>query len=301
VSNKVQLACSDEVLQVPLNRLLPTRALSKSIRSSPKFLCIQASIRELELIEPLVVFPQKGSDGMYIVLDGHIRLAILKELGFQSAKCLISTDDEGFTFNHKVNRLSAIQEHFMIAKAIKNGASEERIARTLNVDLTLIRQKRDLLVGICSEAVHLLRDKRTSAAAIRELRKVLAIRQIEIAELMVAANNFTIGYMKCLVGATPREQRAESFRGFEADTMKPEDIAKIEHESQVLVRDLKAIEESHGKNVLNLVIVTGYLRKLLENARVVRFLSSNYLEIFHEFQRIVEVGAIHTEAVPATD
>ena len=60
----------------------------------------------------------------------------------------------------------------MIAKAIKNGASEERIARTLNVDLTLIRQKRDLLNGICKEAVQLLREKRTSAAAIRELRKV---------------------------------------------------------------------------------------------------------------------------------
>ncbi len=129
-------------MQIPLDRLLPTRSLAKMLRSSPKFLCIQASIRELGLIEPLVVFPQKGSDGMHVILDGHIRHSVLKEMGIQSAKCLIATDDEGFTYNHKVNRLSAIQEHFMIAKAIKNGASEERIARTLNVDLTLIRQKR---------------------------------------------------------------------------------------------------------------------------------------------------------------
>lgn len=292
---KVTLACSNEVMQIPLDRLLPTRSLAKMLRSSPKFLCIQASIRELGLIEPLVVFPQKGSDGMHVILDGHIRHSVLKEMGIQSAKCLIATDDEGFTYNHKVNRLSAIQEHFMIAKAIKNGASEERIARTLNVDLTLIRQKRDLLDGICKEAVQLLRDRRTSAAAIRELRKVLAIRQIEIAELMIASGNYTIGYMKCLVGATANEHRVEGFREIEAEGMSQEDIAKIDHESRLLVRDLKAIEESHGKNVLNLVIVTGYLRKLLDNARVVRFLSSNYLEIFNEFQRIVEAGANQTE------
>ena len=295
MNTKVTLACSSEVMQIPLDRLLPTRALSKAMRTSPKFLCIQSSIRELGLIEPLVVFPQKGNDGMHVILDGHIRHCVLKEMGIQSAKCLIATDDEGFTYNHKVNRLSAIQEHFMIAKAIKNGASEERIARTLNVDLTLIRQKRDLLDGICKEAVQLLRERRTSAAAIRELRKVLAIRQIEIAELMIASSNFTIGYMKCLVGATSNEHRVEGFRETDAEAMSEEDIAKIDHESRLLVRDLKAIEESHGKNVLNLVIVTGYLRKLIDNARVVRFLSSNYLEILNEFQRIVDAGANQTE------
>ena len=55
----------------------------------------------------------------------------------------------------------------MISKAIINGVSRERIKRTLDVDLTHTRQKRYLLVGICSEADQLLRDKLTSAAAIR--------------------------------------------------------------------------------------------------------------------------------------
>lgn len=35
--------------------------------------------------------------------------------------CLISDDDEAFTYNHKVNQLSAIQEHFMILRAINAG------------------------------------------------------------------------------------------------------------------------------------------------------------------------------------
>jgi len=55
-----------------------------------------------------------------------------------------------------------------------------------------------------------------------------------------------------------------------------------------LSRDFRLIEESHGKNTLNLVIVTGYLRKLLENSRVVRYLAQIYPEILAEFQKLVD-------------
>ena len=86
----------------------------------------------------------------------------LKVIGALSARCLIATDDEGFTYNHKVNRLSVIQEHFMIMRALHNGVLEERIAKTLNVDVAAVRRKRDLLTGVCPEAVELLKDKRIS-------------------------------------------------------------------------------------------------------------------------------------------
>jgi hypothetical protein len=76
----------------------------------------------------------------------------VKTLGHATAKCLFALDDEGFTYNHKVNRLSAIPEDFMILRAIMNGVSEERIAPSLNVDVSTIRQKCVLLDGICQEA-----------------------------------------------------------------------------------------------------------------------------------------------------
>jgi ParB-like chromosome segregation protein Spo0J len=129
-----------------------------------------------------------------MILDGHVRHAILQELGVETAKCLIATDDEGFTYNHKVNRMSPIQEHFMILRAIKNGLSESRIARALNLDIAHIRQKRDLLQGICPEAVQLLKDRPATAQVFREMRKVKPMRQIEIAEVMCLSNNFTVGY-----------------------------------------------------------------------------------------------------------
>ncbi|QDV25888.1 plasmid partitioning protein RepB C-terminal domain-containing protein [Aureliella helgolandensis] len=292
MNQKVQLACKSEVVIVPLASLLPVRILSAGLLKTPKYSCIEASIRELGLIEPLVVFPQAQLEGQFMILDGHIRHAILSDLGAKEAKCLIATDDEGFTFNHKINRLTAIQEHFMILKAIKNGVSEERIARALNVDPASIRQKRDLLDGICKEAIHILRGKRTSAVAIRELRKVRPIRQIEIAQLMTASHNYSIGYMKCLVFATPAELQIDAVRDSGPEIMSNDDLARIEQESRVLVRELKAIEGSHGKNVLHLVIITGYLRKLLDNARIVRFLSKGYPDVLEQLQEIVEAGAL---------
>ena len=186
MSDSVRLACRPEIVEVMLDKILPMRLLSDATRKSSKYLCIEASIRELGLIEPLVVFPQENSEGAFVLLDGHVRLSILKALGATSARCLISIDDEGFTYNHKVNRLSAIQEHFMILRAIKNGATEAKIARSLNVDVQKIRQKRDMLEGICSEAVELLREKKTTANGLRELRKAKPMRQIEISELDVS-------------------------------------------------------------------------------------------------------------------
>lgn len=54
------------------------------------------------------------------------------------------------------------------------------------------------------------------------------------------------------------------------------------------------IKESHGKNVLNLVIVNGYLKKFLDNARVMRFLSQNHPEILTEFQKLSEAAIFKT-------
>ena len=46
-------------------------------------------------------------------------------MGETEVVCLVSTDDEAFTYNKRVNRLAIIQEHKMILKAIERGASEE--------------------------------------------------------------------------------------------------------------------------------------------------------------------------------
>lgn len=292
MATSVRLACEPKIITVPVESILPVKKLAPTIHKTDKYRRIAASIREIGIIEPLVVYPQASGATQYILLDGHIRLEILKDLGQSTVNCLVARDDEGFTYNHKVNQLSAIQEHFMIMEAIRRGVSEERIAKTLDVDVAAIRRKRDLLDGVCPEAVQLLKEKRASDGAFREIRKVKPMRQIEMAELMVASNNFSARYAQCLFAATPQGQLLEPDKPKEVRGLTPEDMSRMERELESVSLDLRQIEESHGRNVLNLVLVIGYLKKLLDNARVVRYLSQRNAEILAEFQKITETKSL---------
>ena len=91
----------------------------------------------------------------------------------------------------------------MILKAIRHGVSEERIAKVLKVDVAIIRQKRDLLNGICKEAVEILKNKHVSLGAFSFLRKLKPMRQIEVADLLVATGNFSVPYVKSSSGSHP--------------------------------------------------------------------------------------------------
>ena len=145
---------------------------------------------------------------------------------------------------------------------------------------------------MCPEAVELLKDKRASAGAVRELSKVKPMRQIEMAELMMASANLTASYAKCLIAATPDEQLVEYATAKAKEGLSPEEIARMEREIENLSQDFRKIEDAHGRTVLNLVTSVAYLRKLLNNASVVRFLSRRYMDMLAEFQKIAEATSL---------
>jgi ParB-like chromosome segregation protein Spo0J len=269
----------------------PLRLISETVKKTPKYAQIAASIREVGLVEPPVVARDRSERGKYLLLDGHLRIEILKESGVTEVDCLISTDDEAFTYNKRVNRLAIIQEHRMILKAIERGVSEERIAKALNVDVGSIKRKRRLLDGICQEAAELLKDKHIAIHAFAELKKLAPLRQIEAAELMVAMNKYTIGYAKSLVAATPPAQLAASYKPKKVRGLSDEQIGLMERESANLEREFRIAEQSYGADHLDLVLANGYLGKLLANARVVRYLSQHHRELLTEFQKLVEIEA----------
>ncbi|MBN2132678.1 MAG: ParB N-terminal domain-containing protein [Sedimentisphaerales bacterium] len=290
MASKVSMAFQPEGVTLLLEKVLPLKAMPSSIRTGKRYMRIKASMQEVGIIEPPIVYPQKGSPGVYIMLDGHMRLDVAKSLGYETIFCLVATDDEAFTYNHKVNQLTPIQEHFMVLKAIKNGVSEERIAKTLDVNLATVKQKRDLLEDICPEAVALLKERRTSAGAIREMKRVKPMRQIEMAELMVASNNYTSVYAKCLVAASPQDQMAEPNAQGALPGVEQRDMARLRGEMESLEREFKLVQEEYGQNMLNLVVVVGYLRRLMDNAATVRFLSQVEPAMLTEFQRIIDTA-----------
>jgi ParB-like chromosome segregation protein Spo0J len=292
MGSEVTMAFDPEGVDIPIEKIMPLKALPDGVRTSERYLRIKASIEEVGIVEPPIVFPQKEQSGGFLMLDGHVRLDIAKSLGHSTLFCYRALDDEAFTYNHKVSQLQPIQEHFMVLRAIKNGVSEERIARALNVDPATIRHKRDLLLGICPEAVELLKGRNASAGAIREMKRVKPMRQIEMAELMIASNNYTANYAKCIVAAKPDQILEDdgSRHLIKAHGLEPEDLSRIQSEMKGLEREFKMVQDEYGQNMLNLVVVAAYVRRLIGNAVVVRYLSREEPAMLAEFQKIVDAS-----------
>ena len=271
---------------LPLEKLLPVRQIKDCEKNLITFRTILASLRAVGLLEPLVVHPQKGSD-LHIVLDGNLRYHALKELGKKDAQCIVANDDECYTYNHHVNRLAPIQAHKMIMRAVKNGVAPERIAEALNVRLQLVESNMNLLVGIHPDVVELLKDKQIPASVFYVLKKVTPLRQIEMAELMTSANNFTRGYAQALLTGTLKEDLVNPDEPKKAKGMTPEELARLEQEMTIVSRDFKAVEATYGETVLHLTVARNYVASLLGNPKVSRFLVSRYNEYFVEFQKLV--------------
>jgi ParB-like chromosome segregation protein Spo0J len=282
--NEAKLGFDLEKIRLPLANILPTRLIKDPQSNIKRYRTIRASIKEVGMIEPLVVYPPKGGAGKFLLLDGHLRLIALQDLGEKEADCIVSRDDESFTYNARVNRLNPIAEHKMIMKAVQHGVRPERIASALNLTVSAVKSSMSLLDGIHEEAVELLKDKAISPKAIWLLRKVTGVRQIEIVELMVSANNFTKGYAEALVLGTRKDEFVKSDEPKRKQGMTREEIARMELEMEAIEQDLKAVEASYGENMLNLTLARGYIKRVLENGKVVRFLTGSYRDILSEFE-----------------
>jgi len=286
---EVKMAFEQAKVQIAITAIQPLKPLVSDIKKTSKYAQIAASIREVGLVEPPVVARDPNDPAKYLLLDGHLRIEVLKDLGKAEVACLVATDDEAYTYNKRVNRIAMVQEHRMILKAVERGVSEERIAKALNVDVLAIRRKRQLLDGICLEVAELFKDKHVAAQTFSELKKMVPLRQIEVAELMVAMNKYTINYAKSLVAATPQAQLVESTKPKRVNGLSEEQIALMERESLNLEREFRIAEKSYGIDHLDLVLANGYLGKLLGNSRVVRYLAQHHNDILTEFQKLAEI------------
>ncbi len=283
-------AFQKDTILVAIGEILPTRTLAKDIRDTPKFRTILASIQEVGIIEPLAVHPEPAGGG-YILLDGHLRLEALKALDAAEAVCLVATDDEGFTYNRQINRLSAIQEHKMILQAIRKGVPPERIAQTLSVNVERIRERERLLDGVVPEVVDLLKDRMVSRGAFAILRKMKPLRQIEAAEMMISASRLNVPYAKMILAASRPDMLIEVKKPRQLDAT-PEDIARMERQMEKLYQDYKAVEDTLGETLLVLVVAKGFVARLLRNNVISGYLKRYHQDLTGELATVMEaIGA----------
>jgi len=287
--SEITFGFEPELITVPIAAILPVKPLRAAIKTSHKYRQIAASIREIGLVEAPVVARNGSARGSYLLLDGHLRVEVLKDLGVAEVECLVSTDDEAFTYNKRISRLAVVQEHRMIVKAVERGVPEERIARALALEIRSIRRKFKLLDGICSEAADLLKDKPCPMAVFEILKKMAPLQQVKAADLMIGGNNYSVNYANAILAATPQNLLADPEKPKKVKGVTPEYMASMEREVATLQSAIKSIEHNYGVDNLNMTVVRGYLTKLVGNGRVARYLMRHRPAFLTEFQNIAEM------------
>ena len=288
MANKIKQGFQEKLIELAVEELFPTKTISITARKCRKYSQVLSSIREVGLIEAPVVAPFKKEKG-YLLLDGHVRIMALKELGVERVFCLISTDDETYTYNKYINRLTAIQEHHMIVKAVQSGVSEEKLARALNLDIGTIRNKKNLLEGICPEAVELLKDKAVPEPVFKVLRKMLAPRQVIVAMLMNDQNKFNSNYAKALLEATPSHQLVNRGKPKKETPAILARQARLEEESLALSTEIGSLKEQYGTAMIDVTSMQAYLKRLVGNEAVAKYLRDFNESFYDKFKEIAEL------------
>jgi ParB-like chromosome segregation protein Spo0J len=87
LSDVVAHAFEDACVTLAVDALLPVRVLRTATKSSKKYQQITASIREVGLVEPPVVARDPTNPGTFLLLDGYVRIEVLKDLGIEQVGC----------------------------------------------------------------------------------------------------------------------------------------------------------------------------------------------------------------------
>lgn len=293
-SGRIHLAFDRSFVTIPVSAIIPLKTLPDGTRESRAFSQVLSSIKAIGLVEAPVVITNAANAGSYFLLDGHMRIEALKDLGIAEVECLLATDDDTYTYNKRVNRIPPIQEHRMIARAMERGATSAEIAEALNLQVESVLRRYRLLEGISPEAAEMLKDTPCSMKVFDILRQMTAVRQIEAADLMIGQNNFSVMFARAIRAATPENQLAAVRRGKGAGAPTPssQQIARMERELAVLQTQVKSVEDSYGIDNLHLTVARGYLVKLLANSRVARWLAKHQQDYLAEFQKIAEIDGL---------
>lgn len=291
----MRTAFERDYVTVDIASIIPLKTLRDGVHESKKYAQIVSSIKAIGLVEAPVVIAAPGDSGQYYLLDGHLRIEVLKQLSIASIECLVATDEDTYSYNKRINRLPPVQEHRMIVRAIERGVAPAQIADALGLEIQTVKRRSRLLDGISPDAAEMLKDTNCPMAVFDTLRRMSSLRQVEAADLMIGQNNFTAAFAKALLAATSDDQLAKppkNRNGKAGASPNSQQLARMERELAVLQTRIKSVEDSYGIDNLHLTLARGYVAKLLGNVGVVRWLSHNRQEYLAEFQRIAEIDTL---------
>ena len=150
----IKFCFNDKSVSFKLADLTYTKKLHTNFQISKKYTQINSTILAIGLVEPILVFIDR-TDNSVKILDGHLRVEALKDLGEDKVNCLISTTYDTYTPNKKVNRITIIQIQRMLKEAVRVGVPVEMLCTALNVSVESLKSNLSVLKGICPEVIEL--------------------------------------------------------------------------------------------------------------------------------------------------
>ena len=267
-------------LDISIVKLIPRseRKVAKKYRQR-----IEASLRAVGLIEPLIVYPINDS---FEILDGSLRYRILLDLGVESVPCLIHSTRDGFTGNRMVNQLSASQEMRMLRKSLEE-LDEKTIASALGMQGIGHRLNKGLLEKLHPSVVNAFNANLINLQTAKELVNVKQDRQQEILQLMESCKDYSTTFARGLILKTPAAKRAKA-----NGTKTP--WSQAEEKKSQLLKKLQEAEQQqdfytglyrqYTTNLLKLVI---YVRSILSNPEARAYLQTHHAELATVFDGIL--------------
>ena len=267
-------------LDIPIVKLLPRNERQVSAKYRNR---IEASLRAVGLLEPLIVFPQ---DDSYEILDGCLRYRILLEMGVETIPCLLGHEREALTGNRMVNQLSASQEMRMLRKSLEE-LDEKTIANALGMVGISHRLHVHLMKKLDPAVTKAFEASKLNLQCVKELAHVKPERQAEILKLMESCNDYSVTFLRGLVLKTPLAKRAKT-NGARTPWMRADekktDLLKKLREAEQQQDFYTGLYRQYTTNLLKLVI---YVRSLVANERIKRHLGDHHPQQLEIFEQII--------------
>jgi hypothetical protein len=143
--------------------------------------------------------------------------------------------------------------------------------------------------GICPEVLDLLSDCVVPLKMFGLLRQVVPDRQVEIAKLMVALRRVKLNTARVFIILTPQSQLTDTSRSRQQfPGIDAVQLAAMESELADLSSRFQRAAEQSGTWNLELVAARGYILRLMESAKVVRYLALHFPPHLAGFQTLLD-------------
>ncbi|MFB4789141.1 plasmid partitioning protein RepB C-terminal domain-containing protein [Enterobacter hormaechei subsp. xiangfangensis] len=291
----IKLRFGDNFIYLDTNKLTPSKELLENVKRSHKYHQIVTSIESLGIIEPIIVFYDKEND-VTKILDGHLRVEALKDLGIEKAPCILSSINDAFTPNKQVNHINVVEEHRMIMKSLAK-VSMEKLSAALGISIESIKDKANVMNGIDPSVIPKLSDKPIPKATFDVLRKMKPVRQIEAVGTMINFDNYSRKFAMSILDATPASLIVNKRKNVSYKRDIRKNIFRLEQEMATTSDETKKLQNEYGSNMLKFVIIQSYINKLLGNPKVLHWFSENEIDYLNELKRISSINSLDEKTI----